>query len=83
MDHSIDRPLPPGGIALAVGLEPAVIGRPMARLITFNDPENLHQATIGLHERVGKQDLDLAVTAPNVSGDAGSEDPEVTSGQRN
>jgi hypothetical protein len=25
--------------------------------------------------------LDLAVTAPNVSGDAGSEDPEVTSGQ--
>jgi hypothetical protein len=25
--------------------------------------------------------LDLAMTAPNVSGDAGSEDPEVTSGQ--
>ena len=25
--------------------------------------------------------LDLAVTAPNVTGDAGSEDPEVTSGQ--
>ena len=25
--------------------------------------------------------LDLAITAPNVSGDAGSEDPEVTSGQ--
>src|SRR4051812_29687102 len=47
MDEGIDRPLPPTRLPAPIGAQPRVIGRPVARLVMLDDPEDFHQPGVG------------------------------------
>src|SRR5436190_23244254 len=64
MDEAVDHPLPPFRIALAMRVEPAVVRRPMARLVLLDDAEDLGQLLVAKHVAVLEQDFDLLMSAP-------------------
>src|SRR5688572_3647760 len=61
VDERVDGALPPPGFALAVGTEPRVVGRPVARFVLPDDVEDLDETGVGPDEGVAQQDLDLAI----------------------
>src|SRR5438128_4930272 len=63
MDEAVDHSFPPSIATLAVGIEPAVVRLPMARLIPFDDAKDLGQHRIAKNEWIAEQDLDLLVAA--------------------
>ena len=63
VDVTVDHPLPPPVAPPAVGVEPSFVGRPVARLVLLDDPENLAEHRVAQDVRVLEQDLDLLVAA--------------------
>src|SRR6185503_19848454 len=64
MDIAVDQSLPPPVAAHAMGVEPAVVWLPVARLVLRDDLEDLGQLLVAQDMRILEQDLDLLVPAP-------------------
>src|ERR671912_637554 len=64
MNEIVDRSFPPCGLAHGAGLQPSLVGRPVAWLVDPDDAEDLAEHPIAEDQRMVQKAVELSIAAP-------------------